>query len=105
MKNSFFIVSLLICCSPKVDSSVDSTEQLTYDGSWAENEEDNALFIIKGDSIQNVEHGDKMFFQVRNDTRIIDYVDFKGKYFVVKVTRDSLILQNPDKSITRVYKR
>lgn len=96
------------CSYNKVSNSGDSLKAdttLTYDGIWAENEEDNALFIIKGDSVQNVEHGDEMYFEVVEDTMTIDYGDFKGKYFVLKFTKDSLILRNPDKSVTRLYRR
>jgi hypothetical protein len=98
-----FLNSCFFGNTPKSTEKKDTIP--SYDGIWAESEEENATFIIKGDSIQNVEHGDRMYFHVVSDTMIIDYGDFYGKHIILKLTQDSLVLRNEDKSITRLYKR
>jgi hypothetical protein len=106
MKSISLIGLILIVmnnCSHEIKSNISHTSQ--YNGTWAESEEENALFVIKGDTVENVEHGDRMYFNVLNDTMTIDYVDSSAKYFIVKSSDDSLILQNPDKSVIRLYRR
>lgn len=76
-----------------------------FDGIWAEHEEANALFTIKGDTIVNFEHGDRMRFEIVGDTMKIDYDGFIRRHLILKHTLDSLILQHEDRSITKLYKR
>ena len=93
---------VMASCAGEVKSTNGSKR---FEGIWAESEESNALFVVKGDTIKNVEHGDKMAFQVIDDTLTIDYVDSKAKYFIAKSSDDSLVLRNPDGSFTRLYRR
>lgn len=112
--NKYTVFLFLTCNSNnKVDDKKQITEInyvkkdtiLSFDGIWAENEEDNAWFIIKGDSIQNVEHDNKMCFKISGDTLVIYYVDFIGTSIILKHTKDSLIFRNEDNSISKLYNR
>lgn len=107
IKHYFFVLVLMIVssCDKKGGTVNYQGKNLSYDGIWAESEEENALFKIKGDTVINVEHGDKMPFKAVNDTLIIDYDGVLGKYLILRHTADSLILENEDKSITRLYNR
>lgn len=108
IKNFPFALTILlvVCTCSKITNNHNKQDSISkYNGIWAENESDNALFIIKGDSIQNVEHGDRMAFKIVGDTMVIDYEDFIGKYIILKITADSLVLKNEDSSVTRLYKR
>lgn len=103
----YWVLLAFLCGCSYSQKNVKSDEQLnlSYDGVWAENEEANASFTIKGDTIIDFEHGDRMYFKVLGDTMIIDYDDFVGRHLILKHTSDSLILRNEDGSITRLYKR
>jgi hypothetical protein len=99
-------ILLVVCACSKIPNHYDKQDSISkYSGVWAENESDNALFNIKGDSIENVEHGDRMVFKIVGDTMVIDYEEFIGKYIILKITADSLVLENEDSSVTRLYKR
>jgi hypothetical protein len=102
LKVALWIIFAMWGCSNQMKTAADGNQ---FDGIWAEDEISNALFKIKGDTIENVEHGNKMYFNVMHDTMTIDYIDSKMKYFIVKFSEDSLVLQNPDRSITRLCKR
>jgi hypothetical protein len=109
-KLNWFLLFVLLCGCSYVKNDVKSDDQLqntgaSFDGVWAEDTEANALFTIKGDTVVNFEHGDRMYFKVVGDTMLIDYGDSIGKHLILKHTQDSLVLQNEDKSITRLYKR
>jgi hypothetical protein len=105
MIKSISIIALAMSIIGGCGKQMKSVAVSQYDGTWAESEDENALFIIKGDTVKNVEHGDKMYFTIVGDSMIIDYVDSKAKYFVIRSSDDSLVLRNPDNSITRLYKR
>ena len=107
IRSYWFLLLAFLCGCSYSKTNVKSGEQLklSYDGVWAENEEANASFTIKGDTIIDFEHGDRMYFKVVGDTIIINYDDFVGRHLILKHTSDSLILQNEDSSVTRLYKR
>lgn len=110
MKLNWLLMLAFLCGCSHVKNDAKSDDQLpdalvSFDGVWAEDTTANALFTIKGDTVVNFEHGDRMFFKVVGDTIVIDYGDFIGKHLILKHTQDSLVLQNEDKSITRLYKR
>lgn len=100
-------ILLIVLCGCSNNKNIQSEEQSShiYDGIWAESADANALFTIKGDTIINFEHGDRMPFKVKGDSMLINYGDFIGKHLIMKHTEDSLILKNEDKSITKLYKR
>jgi len=106
----FWVVAVpFVGCSQKVPKSQNPSQkshgEISFDGVWARNIDENALFIIKGDTIVNFEHGDRMRFKVVVDTMIIDYGGFLGKYLILKHSTDSLILRNEDNSITPLFRR
>lgn len=100
----FILVVLMSYCAKNRDAAL-REKVIKYDGVWAESQEENALFTIKGDTIVNFDHGDRMYYKVTGDTLVIDYGDFLGRHVVLKHTNDSLILRNEDGSITRLYRR
>jgi hypothetical protein len=99
------LLAFLCSCSNNKSFQSDAQSLNGYDGVWAEDEDANALFTIKGDSIVNFEHGDRMRFKIIGDSMIIDYGDFVGRHLILKHTHDSLILKNEDNSVTKLYKR
>lgn len=109
MKLNWFLLLVFLCgCSyVKDDAKSDQLQDalVSFDGVWAEDTAANALFTIKGDTVINFEHGDRMFYKVVGDTMVIDYGDFMGKHLILKHTSDSLVLRNENKSITKLYKR
>ena len=73
-------------------------------GIWAENEESNALFEIKGDSLYYFEDPVPVFYEVIEDTFKI-YIE--GKVFpsqIIKLSSDSLVRIEYGEVI-RLYKR
>ena len=75
-------------------------------GIWAENEEENAIFFIKGESLYYVEdQGTAVPIQLRNDTLIIYYDGLTTYDKILKLGSDSLILSNEFDEIIRLYKR
>ncbi len=80
--------------------------ELKYEieGIWAESLEENPWFKIEGDSIMNIEHGDKMKFIVSGDTLLIDYGNDVGWHLIIKLTEDSLVLKNRNGSLSKLYR-
>jgi len=78
-----------------------------YDGIWAVNKNDNAFFIIKGNTVISIDDRKHPFpFQIRHNIMIVNYGSGSlGKYVILKITKDSLVIKNIDRSITRLYKR
>lgn len=77
-----------------------------YEGVWAENPNDNAFFIIKKSRVYNIDDMKHSFpFKIEKDTMVVDYNEFLGKYVILKISSDSLIIKNEDATITRLYKR
>ena len=76
-------------------------------GIWAENEEENANFWIKDDSIYYVDFQDDLSYcHLNEDTLILDNNGFLVKWIIHKLTSDSLIMTNNliDDTI-KLYKR
>lgn len=74
------------------------------EGIWAENEESNALFEIKGDSLYYFEDPNPVFYEVVDDSFKI-YIE--GKSFaskILKLSSDSLVRIEYEK-VVRLYKR
>jgi hypothetical protein len=77
-----------------------------YEGIWAENINENAFFIIKKGRLYNIDDMKTSFpFIMRKDTMVVNYENILGKYIVLKISEDSLVIKNEDDSITRLYKR
>lgn len=105
-------ISLFICSCSEVkkdnqDFSIKSSKDtlLNFDGIWAENDSDNALFVIRGDTLRNVEHERKVAFKIIGDTMIPSYYDIHAKSIILKHTKDSLVLKHEDNYIERLYNR
>ncbi len=82
-------------------------KKLIPDGVWAEREAANALFIVRGDSILNIEDRANSFhYTFDGDTLKIDYKENGiGMHFILRADNDSLILRNQDSSVTKLYNR
>lgn len=81
---------------------------ISLEGVWAESEEDNALFKIKGDSIYDVdsEYIEGVYFEIKKDTMKIYYEEGEiGIHYILKKSSDSLIYKNVDDSVMSLYKR
>ena len=77
-----------------------------YEGIWAEDINENAFFIIKKGRVYNIDDMKTSFvFKIIKDTIVVNYEGFLGKYVVLKISDDSLVIKNEDYSITRLYKR
>ena len=76
-------------------------------GIWAENEEENANFWIKDDSIYYVDfQDDPSYCQLKEDTLILDSDGFLVKWIILKLTSDSLFMTNDMIDDTlKLYKR
>ena len=76
-------------------------------GIWTKNEEENANFRIKDDSIYYVDfQDDPSYCLLKEDTLILDNDGFLVKWIILKLTSDSLIMTNNmiDDTI-KLYKR
>ncbi len=79
--------------------------KIFLDGVWAEEEEENALFIIAEDSIRYVDNMDKSYLvKLHKDTLVFFLKNFKFKGEILKLTKDSLIYKG-DSEIIKLYKR
>lgn len=77
-------------------------------GVWAENEEDNALFQIEGDTLRYVEHYNTPYLAFLNENYFeIRYLDNKvlSKSIILKLTKDSLILKTAAEEPLRLFNR
>jgi hypothetical protein len=76
------------------------------EGIWAKNEQENALFQIKGDSIFYLEHPEsKVTYETNKDTFIIFYDGLTTKNKILKLDTDSFIFETEVNYINRLYKR
>lgn len=74
-------------------------------GVWAENEDDNALFFIKNDSINYFDVQNSIYpVSLKLDTLIIPFKDYVFKGKVLALTNDSLIYI-ADSRIIKLYNR
>jgi len=74
-------------------------------GVWAENKEDNALFLLDGQNIIYTEGTEPYSYKVVGDTVILNMEPI-AKLFVIKVTKDSLwFTDNFNKDTTKLYRR
>lgn len=73
-------------------------------GIWAETEADNAVFVIKGDSLYYFEDPIPVFFKLTSErfNVIIDGEEYSNK--LIKLTKDSLIFETDD-GLLKLYKR
>lgn len=120
MKRFFlYILSLFIACSPKKEVSKLKINQTKHqqqnkidkkllNGVWAENEDENALFAIRGDSLFYVEDLENpCLIKIKSDTLIWTLKDgYIIKDKILKLTKDSLILYNTEFGDTlKLYNR
>lgn len=91
--------------APKPQSTVDlKTAKTLLQGSWFDKNSDNAEFFIQGDSLGDVDALQKTKYILKGDT--LDLITNKPyvKQILLKLSKDSLIVQNlPDMSVSRYW--
>ncbi len=113
------LVLFFLACSPEkkinkahiknhTQKSINNINRNLLNGIWAENQEDNAIFAIQGDSLyftEDIEH--PCLIEVKSDTLITHLIDgYIVKDKIVKLSKDSLILYNYNfKDSTKLYNR
>jgi hypothetical protein len=85
----------------QIDVSIEALQ-----GIWAETDNDDALFFIKGDSLYYTEDQDRAIeIKLKNDTLII-LGDVSVHCKILKLTRDSLwFIDEFNEAPTKLYKR
>lgn len=106
MKRYYVLVAFAImtlATTAQSDKKVSKTKDLLQ-GSWFDNNDDNAEFFIIGDSIGYPDDMSKYKYTLKNDTLDIVTTQPHYKQVIQKITEDSLIIKNlPDKSISRYW--
>jgi len=114
-----FLLLFFLACSPEKkikkahirnhnQKSIKNINRNLLNGIWAENQEDNAIFAIQGDSLyftEDIKH--PCFIEIKLDTLITHLKDgYIVKDRIVKLSKDSLILYNYNfKELTKLYNR
>lgn len=113
----FLIVVFLFQCAQNSDRNMGVEKRgddfidkkysiYNLEGIWAENEEDNALFEIRHDSLYNFEYFDQGFSYTLNDSVwIIHYEGFETQNIILKLNMDSLIYTTETGDTIRLHKR
>ncbi|UOY08519.1 hypothetical protein L0P88_08180 [Muricauda sp. SCSIO 64092] len=86
---------------------IDSIDKDLLNGIWAENEDDNALFEIEGDTIRYVEFYDTPYL-LRLEDKYLNILldeDYISKNEVLKIDKDSLVLKSEDGETVRLKRR
>jgi hypothetical protein len=97
------LVTLLTCTS---GLHTDKLNTQYLQGIWAENEEANALFEIRNDSLYNFEHFDQGFsYTLKDSVWIIHYEGVETNNIILKLSIDSLIYTTENRDTIRLYKR
>ena len=113
MKQLFMICIsfLFIACSNKGKHSNDEGNVLNnnqsklIEGIWAENEEENALFLIEKDSIFYFDSDERVYYEYKNDSLQIYYDGYTAKNLVNKLNQDSLVFTTESGYVNRLYRR
>lgn len=79
-------------------------QEVTLDGIWARDPSENAWFIIKNDSVFDIDRNGTPIV-LKGDTLIVNDEDYQAKFLILKLTADSLIIKDELAGITRLYKR
>jgi len=95
---------LLIKCKPSFNLKNTHTQII---GTWAQNEEDNADFIISKKNIEYSDTGYLYNYEIRDkkDFIILDSNKIVLKFKIIKLSKDSLIIQSQnDENSDLIYK-
>jgi hypothetical protein len=86
---------------------ISKDEQIAIQGIWAENEEENAWYWIKNDSVYFAEHLDNPVpYKFEMDTLYIFFEGYIAKDRVIQLTMDSLWIEGDAPTDTiKLYKR
>ena len=104
MKKLSFVIFLFILLSCK--NNLKDTKLL--DGVWGESEKDNALFVIKNDTLRYVEYYETPYLaQIVKNKLVIKYLDNKvlSESYILKISKDSLVLKTDDEPSLKLYNR
>jgi hypothetical protein len=97
-----FALSTLTVNAQKSTKEIKAKDLLQ--GSWFDNNDDNAEFFIIGDSIGYPDDMSKYKYTLKNDTLDILTTQPHYKQVIQKITEDSLIMKNlPDRTISRYW--
>jgi hypothetical protein len=82
------------------------TTLILLQGTWFGEEYDaHAVFYITGDTISYIEHFDKFKYLISKDTFDIYTANPHYKQLILKLTKDSLVVQDlPSKKISKYWK-
>lgn len=122
MKNILIIIFLIILFSCKKENrkNANNNEEINkkqtsnikidknlLSGVWAENEDENAIFEIKGDTLRYVEfYGTPYFYKLVGDSiKIYLENEYVSGSKILKISQDSLVLKSDDGDIIRLYRR
>jgi len=78
--------------------------ELLY-GVWAENDQDNALFEIQGDSLRYIEFSDTPYFYDLDGGFNIHLDGYISRNKVLKIDQDSLLLESNMGEIIKLVKK
>ncbi len=75
-------------------------------GIWGANEEDNAFYRIKGDSVYYLDAPNVGYYvEMRNNSLIYHLDGVKPDFKIIKLTKDSLVMKNFVGDIIRLHNR
>ena len=105
------ICSIFIACSNEKKHSNDeenapnNNRDKLIEGIWAENEGENALFLIEKDSIFYFDSDERVYYVYKNDSLQIYYDGYTAKNLVNKLNQDSLVFTTEIGYVNRLYRR
>ncbi len=91
----------------KKEQASDLNQKLGFlQGVWAEGGAENALFLIKGDSLYYFDHLDNpLHFQIQNDSVLIYNSELPLVNKIIKLNSDTLFINTADADTLFLYKR
>lgn len=102
------IVLFLLSCSRNNETKAETEDNDTlklFKGVWAINEQENAYFFAKGDSIYSEDDRSGLKYKIQNDTIKVYYDWGVINYVILKLSKDSLYIKNEDGSLVKLYNR
>jgi len=89
------ILALTNCTQKNKTQSIDSPklfDKAQLIGIWTDRTTENATFQITRDSVYYVDSDKTFMYKIKNDSIVIDYIEFSGSYKILKLNEDSLVL-------------
>jgi hypothetical protein len=77
-----------------LENSASRNDNKLIEGIWAENEEENALFMIDEDTFYYFEHMDEPLEYRLNGDKLLVKNDSEIEWNIIKLTKDSLWMTN-----------